>query len=453
MMNYKKLAAIPLSVSLLLPMGAIANAADHSGHGTTSMAVSNPATDLRATLDSILSEHAYLAIVAMQKGIDGSKDFDAAAAQLGENTDELSAAIGSVYGDDAANQFKEIWGSHIGYFVDYVKATAANDEEGRKKAVSDLDGYRVTQAGFLDTATEGRLKAKDLEEGLKMHVDQLIWAFDNYNAGEYEKAYEGITESMMHMFGTGKGISWAITDQFPDKFDKMSVDTPAADLREQLNNQFSTHAALAILAMQKGIDGAKDFDVSAAELNSNTEDLTKSIESVYGAEGAKQFNEIWSSHIGYFVDYVTATASDDAEGQKAAMANLDDYRVKQAAFLETATEGRLKAADLEEGLKVHVDQLLAAFNKYHDGDYDGAYDDIHEAYSHMFGVGTMMAGAIVDQYPDKFADSMPSDMPKTGLGGMSQESNDSTVMWILTSLILAMAAGAVVIRKTRPENN
>ena len=452
MMNYKKLAAIPLSVSLLFPMGVIANASDHSGHGTSSMAVSNPATDLRATLDSILSEHAYLAIITMQKGIDGSKDFDAAAAQLGENTDELSAAIGSVYGEEAGNQFKEIWSSHIGYFVDYVTATAENDEEGRKKAVANLDAYRVTQAGFLDTATEGRLKAKDLEEGLKMHVDQLIWAFDNYNAEDYEKTYDGLTESVMHMFETGKGISWAITDQFPEKFDNQSVDTPAADLREGLNNQFSTHAALAILAMQKGIDGAKDFEVSAAELGKNTDDLTKSIESVYGAEGAKQFNEIWSSHIGYFVDYVNATASDDAEGQKAAMANLDDYRVKQAAFLETATEGRLKAADLEEGLKVHVDQLLAAFNKYNEGDYDGAYDDIHEAYSHMFGVGTMMAGAIVDQYPDKFAGSMPEDMPKTGLGGMSQQSNDSTIMWIVTSLLLAMSAGAVMFRKMSADN-
>ena len=236
-MNYKKLAAIPLSVSLLFPMGVIANAADH-GHGETSMAVSNAATDLRATLDSILSEHAYLAIVTMQKGIDGAEDFDAAAAQLGENTDELSAAIGSVYGEEAGNQFKEIWSSHIGYFVDYVTATAENDEDGRKKAVANLDEYRVTQAGFLDTATEGRLKAKDLEEGLKMHVDQLIWAFDNYNAEDYEKTYEGLTESVMHMFETGKGISWAITDQFPEKFDNQSVDTPAADLREGLNNQF-----------------------------------------------------------------------------------------------------------------------------------------------------------------------------------------------------------------------
>ena len=442
----KTLIAIPLSVSLLLPMGALSTVSAHEGHGTSSAQVSNPAVDLRATLDSILSEHAYLAVITMQKGLDGSADFEAAAGQLGENTDELSAAVGSVYGEDAGNQFKEIWSSHIGYFVNYVTATAKKDEEGRKKAVADLDAYRVTQADFLDKATEGRLKAKDLEEGLKMHVDQLIWAFDNYGAGEYEKAYTSTTESMHHMFGTGKGLSWAITDQFPEKFDNQSVDTPAADLAEALNSQFSAHAALAVLAMQKGIDGAKDFEAVAAELGKNTDDLTKSVESVYGPEGAKQFNEIWSSHIGYFVDYVKATGAKDEAAKEKAMANLDAYRVTQAAFLDTATEGRLKAADLEEGLKGHVDQLLNAFNSYVAKDYDAAYDSIHEAYSHMFGVGTSLAGAIVDQYPEKFETAMPSDMPKTGLGGMSQEA-DHTMLWILSSLVFLLGASAVVFRK------
>ncbi|MBO0589145.1 copper amine oxidase [Sporosarcina sp. E16_8] len=442
----KTLIAIPLSVSLLLPMGTLANAAEHEHGGNPTMEVSNPAVDLRATLDSILSEHAYLAVITMQKGLDGAGDFEAAAAQLGENTDELSAAVGSVYGEEAGSQFKEIWSSHIGYFVNYVTATASKDEDGRKKALADLDAYRVKQADFLSKATDGRLKAKDLEEGLKMHVDQLVWAFDNYGAGEYEKAYTSATESMHHMFGTGKGLSWAITEQFPDKFDNQSVDTPAADLREALNSEFSAHAALAILAMQKGIDGAKDFDATAAALNANTEDLTKSVESVYGAEGAKKFNEIWSSHIGYFVDYVKATANEDEAGKKEAIANLDAYRKIQAEFLDTATEGRLKAADLEEGLKGHVDQLLNAFNSYVDKDYDAAYDSIHEAYSHMFGVGTALSGAIVDQYPDKFVTAMPSDMPKTGLGGMSQVA-DHTILWVISSLILAMSAGAVLIRR------
>lgn len=451
-MQFKKSwAAIPLSVSLLFPTGAIlTSAAEHEHGGKASEAVSNKAVDLRATLDSILSEHAYLAVVTMQKGLDGAADFEAAAGQLGENTDELSKAVGSVYGDKAGEQFKEIWSSHIGYFVNYVTATAKKDEEGRKKALKDLDGYRVTQADFLAVATENRLKAADLEEGLKMHVDQLVWAFDNYGAEDYDKAYESLKESMHHMFGTGKGLSWAITDQFPEKFDNQSVDTKAADLREALNNEFSTHAALAILAMQKGIDGAKDFDAAAAILNTNTEDLTKSVESVYGAEGAKQFNEIWSSHIGYFVDYVQATAKEDKAGQDKAMADLDAYRVTQAAFLDTATEGRLKAADLEEGLKMHVDQLLMAFDSYVDEDYEAAYDNIHEAYSHMFGVGTALSGAIVDQFPDKFASTMPADMPKTGMGGMSQET-DYTVLWVTLSMIFIVGTSIVLIRRKTAE--
>lgn len=456
----RALIAVPLSFSLLIPAFGTANAEDHSGShggnstgkGSVSAEVSNPAIDLRASLDTILSEHAYLAVVTMQKGIDGKEDFKAAAAQLNKNTENLSAAVASVYGEEAGNQFKEIWSSHIGYFVDYVTATAENNEEGRKQALAELDQYRTEQADFLDKATEGRLKAKDLEEGLKVHIDQLIWAFENYRNGDYEKAYDNIDESMKHMFGVGKGLSWAITDQFSEKFDNKSVDTPAANLRADLNSVFSEHAALAALTMQKGIDGAKDFEAAAGALNENTEDLTAAIESVYGAEGAAQFKKIWSSHIGYFVDYVTATAEKDEEGKKQAVAELDEYRTEQAAFLDTATEGRLKAADLEAGLKEHIKQLLNAFNSYTSKDYPAAYENISTAYAHMFGVGQAVSSAIVDQFPEKFEGETPSEMPKTGMGGMAETNNNSIILWSVFGFILASVSIAMIIRR-RATNN
>lgn len=247
----------------------------------------------------------------MQKGIDGAEDFEQAAGALNANTDDLSAAVASVYGEEGGAAFKEIWSSHIGYFVDYVTATAEEDEEGRQAALAELDEYTVEQAAFLDTATESRLKAAELEAGLKMHVEQLVWAFDNYVAGDFDKTYENLRHSIQHMYAPGKGLSWAITDQFPEKFENTSVDTPAADLRADLNHLFSEHAALAILAMQKGIDGAGDFDASAAALGGNTTTLSAAVASVYGEEGGAAFEEIWSSHIGYFVDYVVATAEEN----------------------------------------------------------------------------------------------------------------------------------------------
>ncbi|MGD6831031.1 hypothetical protein ACQCT5_02630 [Sutcliffiella halmapala] len=44
-----------------------------------------------------------------------------------------------------------------------------------------------------------------------------------------------------------------------------------------------------------------------------------------------QFEKIWSSHIGYFVDYVVATAEANEEGKEMALAELEEYKVEQAA--------------------------------------------------------------------------------------------------------------------------
>jgi uncharacterized protein YbaA (DUF1428 family) len=444
-MNIKKsLVAIPLSLSLLIPTAGIASANSNS-HSMEAPSVSTPASDLRSALDSLLSEHAYLAVVAMQKGIDGSADFEAVAGALNENADSLSAAVASVYGEEGGAKFKEIWTSHIGYFVDYVVATGAKDQAAKDKALAELDEYRVEQSAFLESATGGKLKAADLEEGLKGHVNRLISAFDNYVEGDFDQAYDSIRESIHHMYGPAKGLSWAITEQFPEKFENTSVATPAAELRSNLNHVLAEHAALAILAMQKGIDGAKDFEAAAGALNENAEDLTKAIASVYGEEGAAKFNEIWTSHIGYFVDYVVATGANDEAAKEKAIKELDEYRAEQAQFLEAATEGRLPAAALEEGLKMHVDELLLAFNSYVEKDYETTYDAVHEAYAHMFEVSKGLSGAIVDQFPEKFQSETPTDMPKTGMGGMSNESNP--VIWAITAMAIATLIAGMVFRK------
>ncbi|MCP8968067.1 copper amine oxidase [Ectobacillus ponti] len=439
-MNLKKsFFVLPLSLSLLIPAAGSVSAHGNEVHTAQSVTVKSPAADLRATLDSILSEHAYLAIITMQKGADGAKDFEASAKALMQNTEDLSNAVASVYGKEAGMQFKEIWASHIGYFVDYVKATGAKDEAAKKKALAELDAYRVKQADFLDQATGGRLKSAQLQEDLNMHVKELLSAFDSYVAGDYSTAYKSVRESIDHMYHVGKGLSWAITEQFPDTFSSTKVDTPASDLRENLNHLLSEHAGFAVLAMQKGISGAKDFEAAAGALSQNTDDLAKAIGSVYGDEAAAQFKTIWSSHIGYFVDYVKATAGKDEAAKQKAIGELDAYRAKQAKFLETATEGRLKASDLEAGLKVHVDDLLLAFNSYVKGDYNTTYPTVHTAYTHMFMVGEGLSGAIVNQFPAKFQGSMPAAMPKTGLPApQSNVAAGSLLALALTSILAAL---------------
>ncbi|WHX41291.1 copper amine oxidase [Mesobacillus sp. AQ2] len=438
-MNIKKAAiAVPLSLSLLLPVAA--NSAAAHDHATPT--VSDSAVDLRATLDQLLSEHVYLAVETMRKGVDGSKDFDQSAAALQGNTEDLSAAIASVYGDEAGAKFKEMWSAHIGFFVDYVKGTAGNDEAAKKAALDELAQYKEDFSNFLSTATEKRLEADALAEGLQMHVDQLVGAFNAYVAGDYEKAYEYEREAIHHMYMVSKGLSNAIVMQFPDKFENHKAVTPAADLRSDLNYLLSEHAGLAVTAMQNGIDGSKDFEASAAALSANTEDLSAAIASVYGKEAGEQFKQMWAEHIGHFVSYVKATGANDEEAKKAALTALAQYKDSFAKFLETATGGRLPADALAEGLQMHVDQLVKAFDTYTAEDYANTYPAVREAYGHMFETSKGLSGAIVDQFPDKFKAEMPSEMPKTGMGGTAAQGLPFEA--ILISAILALAAAGFV---------
>jgi hypothetical protein len=201
-----------------------------------------------------------------------------------------------------------------------------------------------------------------------MHVGQLVAAFDSYVAGDYEKAYDSLGKAHEHMFAIGKGLSGAISTQFPDTFKHTDNSTPAAELRSTLNRLLSQHASIAVLAMQKGIDGKPDFEAVAGALNENTAGLKAAISSVYGSEAGVAFEEMWSAHIGFFVDYVVATSKDDNAARTAALSSLSQYRADFSQFLSTATDGKLDATAFAEGLQMHVDQLVTAFDSYVEGD-------------------------------------------------------------------------------------
>jgi hypothetical protein len=397
----KKSMVLALSLALMVP------AVPAVGLAQEEASTISGAADLRVLLSQKLGEHALLAVIAMQKGIDGAADFGDAAAALGENTKELSGAITSVYGKEAGVAFEGMWSAHIGFFVDYVVATGAKDEAGRAAALAELDDYRADFSGFLAGANPN-LEASALAGGLQMHVNQLVDAFDSYVAKDYDGSYDAIREAYSHMFMTGDALSGAIAAQFPEAFPMDHATDAAVDLRVALGQLLGEHAALALLAMQKGVDGAPDFGAVAEALGGNTDDLSAAITSVYGKEAGVAFKGLWSAHIGFFVDYVVATASDNEAGRAAALSELDEYRADFSGFLAGANPN-LKASALANGLQMHVNQLVASFDSYVAGDYANAYDAYREAYGHMFMTGDALSAAIVKQFNAKFGGKVESE--------------------------------------------
>lgn len=175
------------------------------------------AADLRVTLNALEREHVNLAAAATRRGFQGDPDFQAAAAQLDANSKEIAAAVGSVYGPEAEQQFYEIWASHIGFFVDYTVAAKSGNQAGMDKAVADLGGYQNAIADFLSEANPN-LPRQAVFDLVGEHITLLKGAVDAYGGKDYPTSYAKEHEANVQIGTIADALSGAIVKQNPEKF-------------------------------------------------------------------------------------------------------------------------------------------------------------------------------------------------------------------------------------------
>jgi hypothetical protein len=190
---------------------------------TTNNVVAAPSTvtkaaDLRTVLNNLEAEHVDLASATLRDSFDGAPSLAAATAALGKNTDSLSAAIGNVYGDAAGAKFKEIWASHIGFFVDYTTAVKKADKPGTDKAIQNLNGYVDAIAAFLSGANPN-LPKEAVASLVTEHVSLMKQAVNKYATGDFAGSYSAQAQAREQITTKiADTLAGAIVKQSPSKF-------------------------------------------------------------------------------------------------------------------------------------------------------------------------------------------------------------------------------------------
>ena len=170
----------------------------------------------------------------------------------------------------------------------------------------------------------------------------------------------------------------------------------ASDLRAKLEQLLGQHAILTVRLTRARLRGDGDLaQVADAALGENTADLGELIGTVYGAEAAEKFEQMWFGHVTYLFNYSRGVADKDEAVKSQARRQLDDYTTKLSQFLEAATKKAAPASVVAAELRMHVDQLLQQVDAYARGDYDRAFALERESYAHMFPLGKALAAGIV----------------------------------------------------------
>lgn len=176
-------------------------------------AATTPGADLRATLTALLEEHTYLAGIAVFSAANAPEAFDPAVAALDGNSEDLAAAVGSAYGDEAGAAFLDMWRTHIGFFVDYATARATGDQAGQDAAREQLEVYFLDLADFLAGANP-EFDAEELVAGLQPHADTLLDTIDAVVDGDPD-AFEELRAAGAHMSMIAEALAAGTVAQDP----------------------------------------------------------------------------------------------------------------------------------------------------------------------------------------------------------------------------------------------
>ncbi len=397
-MKQKILAVLGVVIAVL----ALRSAMPSLGAPSTMATSKTAAADLRLALNNLLAEHVALAASATSGALAGRmSQFNGAAAALDANSDDVTKAVASVYGEEAGRAFGPLWKKHIGFVVNYTTGLAGKDKAKQDKAVGDLLGYTREFGAFLNSATKS-LPTDAVADLVKMHILTLKDVIDAQGGDYPGREFAAVRKAYAHMGMIAEPLAGAIAKQFPAKY-AGSVDSSAVGLRVTLNTLFSEHVYLAARATGAALGGRQvEFRAAAAALDGNSDDIIRAIASIYGEDAGRAFGPLWKKHIAFVVDYTTGLATNDRAKQDKAVNDLLGYTREFGAFLSSATKGALPTDAVAELVKMHILTLKDVIDAQAAGNAAKVYSDLRKALSHMSMVADPLAEVIVKQFPDRF---------------------------------------------------
>ncbi len=168
---------------------------------------------LRNRLEKEFTWHGVTLAQVMRAGHAGDASLDAWLKELTSNTDDITAAVGLVYGPTEARAFNQQWAQHTQFLVDYAVAISRDDETAANLAREQLVAYARDSGTFFQTVTSTRLPADAVRELLDTHVAHMLGMIDAVDSNDTEGALAVALDDNAYLSQIAQGISSAIVGQ------------------------------------------------------------------------------------------------------------------------------------------------------------------------------------------------------------------------------------------------
>jgi hypothetical protein len=365
-------------------------ATPHEEHQGGGGAQATTPKDLAAELQQYFAVHTLLAVRQTRSVVTANASYrEAADHELEEYTEELGKIVAGAYGAAQGDRFEQVWQRTIADVSSYADAVAAKDDPAGQKAraalLADADAY----GSWLAEASDGRARAGDAAAELRTHMQQLMDQADAYAGHDYGRAYRIERDAYEHMFAAGTALARASEPKAA-----AALDAPVEKLRAAFAMLLGEHMQLIIDAQRATFSGAPEFKAAAAQVNANTDALTKGMGAIVGPKKAEEFQSAWAEHVEGLLDYSTAVASNDEAEKAVVREKMRGYGARLALYLSDIVRNELPLEPITQALGEHDQHLVDQINAYAAKRFDEAQEMEVEGYGQMLGVANTLVGAI-----------------------------------------------------------
>jgi hypothetical protein len=172
----------------------------------------NKASDLRASLNELLEEHAYLATMATDAAVGGrTAEQTAAAKALSDNADALGTLFSGVFGPSSGTQFDQLWAAKDVALIAYA---AAADAAAAQSAQGTLTGDFVSLFGAFVSDSTGLSPRPSIEA----QVRATVAAIDDQRTKAFAQLATDDRTAATAMQSIADFITAATVAKFPTRF-------------------------------------------------------------------------------------------------------------------------------------------------------------------------------------------------------------------------------------------
>jgi hypothetical protein len=195
-----------------------AHSATGHGHGAAVPLHTSKTIRLHDDMRKLWEDHITWTRLAIVSFAGGLPDFDATAARLLRNQDDIGNAIKPYYGRDAGERLTTLLKEHIAGAVDLLKAAKVGDDAAFTTAKDAWYRNGRQIARFLSSANPRFLPFARTDRLMKGHLDDTLDEAAHQLGGDFDASIRDYEHIHHHILRMSDAISNGMIRQFADRF-------------------------------------------------------------------------------------------------------------------------------------------------------------------------------------------------------------------------------------------